>query len=95
MYSVHESIFHPFESHLHSFTMHMYIHMYSCTWFNFNFLHYSLNIDQELDLNIHSGNLKNVLGQKDKQSCMHAFVQAVTAVKFPQKYSRQRDVTKC
>ena len=24
---------------------------------------------------------------------MHAFLQAVTAVKFPRKYSRQRDVT--
>ena len=34
-----------------------------------------------------------MLGQKDKQSCMHAFLQAVTAVKFPRKYSRQRDVT--
>ena len=63
------------------------------TWFNFNFLLSSLNIEPELYLNIHSGNLKNVLGQKDKQSCMHAFLQAVTAVKFPRKYSRQRDVT--
>ena len=79
------------QSHLLLFTM----HKYTCTWltwFNFNFLHQSLNLDPELYLNIHSGNLKNVLGQKDKQSCMHAFLQAVTAVKFPRKYSRQRDV---
>ena len=69
------------------------IHAHVLTWFNFNFLHQSLNLDPELYLNIHSGNLKNVLGQKDKQSCMHAFLQAVTAVKFPRKYSRQRDVT--
>ena len=59
------------------------IHAHVLTWFNFNFMHQSLNIDPELYLNIHSGNLKNVLGQKDKQSCMHAFLQAVTAVKFP------------
>ena len=69
------------------------IHAHVLTWFNFNFLHQSLNIDPELYLNVHSGSLKNVLGQKDKQSCMHAFLQAVTAVKFPRKYSRQRDVT--
>ena len=81
------------QSHLLSFTMHKYIHAHVLTWFNFNFLHQSLNLDPELYLNIHSGNLKNVLGQKDKQSCMHAFLQAVTAVKFPLKYSRQRDVT--
>ena len=73
--------------------MHKYIHAHVLTWFNFNFLHQSLNIDPELYLNIHSGNLKNVLGQKDKQSCMHAFLQAATAVKFPRKHSRQRDVT--
>ena len=76
------------QSHLLSFTM----HKYTCTCTHY-FLHQSLNIDPELYLNIHSGNLKNVLGQKDKQSCMHAFLQAVTAVKFPRKYSRQRDVT--
>ena len=85
-------MFHSFNliySHLQCTSIHAHV----LTWFNFNFLHQSLNIDPELYLNIHSGNLKNVLGQKDKQSCMHAFLQAVTAVKFPRKYSRQRDVT--
>ena len=85
-------MFHPFNliySHLQCTSIHAHV----LTWFNFIFMHQSLNIDPELYLNIHSGNLKNVLGQKDKQSCMHAFLQAVTAVKFPRKYSRQRDVT--
>ena len=92
MYSVHGLMFHPFNliySHLQCTSIHAHV----LTWFNFNFLNQSLNIDPELYLNIHSGNLKNVLGQKDKQSCMHAFLQAFTAVKFPRKYSRQRDVT--
>ena len=92
MYSVHGLMFHPFNLiyfHLQCTSIHAHV----LTWFNFNFMHQSLNIDPELYLNIHSGNLKNVLGQKDKQSCMHAFPQAVTAVKFPRKYSRQRDVT--
>ena len=78
------------QSHL-IYNAQVYAHV--LTWFNFNFMHQSLNIDPELYLNIHSGNLKNVLGQKDKQSCMHAFLQAVTAVKSPRKYSRQHDVT--
>ena len=30
---------------------------------------------------------------KDQQSCTHAFVQAVTAVKLPRNYSRQTDAT--
>ena len=75
------SFFNLIYSHLQCTSIHAHV----LTWFNFNFLHQSLIIDPELYLNIHSGNLKNVLGQKDKQSCVHAFLQAVTAVKIPAK----------
>ena len=94
MYGVHELIFHSF---ILSFTL-IYIRcssIYMLMYFLVQ-LQFSVLISQYRPRVIFKYSFwqpEECVRQKDKQSCMHAFLQAVTAVKFPRKYSRQRDVT--
>ena len=92
IYSIHGLMFHSFNL-IYSHSQCTSIHAHVLTWFNFNFMHQSLNYRPRVIFKYSSWQPEECVRPK-RQAIMYACIPASSyCSKVPAKYSRQRDVT--